>query len=164
MWSTAIVKNCVAIEMYIESIILKETKLNPITTNNLSAKVSDTVFSSLRRDEAHAVAWPSLGHLAHLGPLVFIRIVIHHVRQTVPGLIITSCNDASTGVIKDMEVSSPETIKWPLGRDTPLKPPLAEGKLATVCQEVPPSFFRISVEAASTCLPGPCLREPPATI
>ena len=81
MWSTAIVKNCVAIEMYIESIILKETKLNTITTNNLSAKVSDTVFSSLRRDEAHSVSTAGRGHVAHLGPLVRIRVIIQHVRQ-----------------------------------------------------------------------------------
>ena len=43
-------------------------------------------------------------------------------------------------------LNSPETIKCPLGSDTPLKPFLLDGKLAALCQEVPPSFFRISVE------------------
>ena len=38
--------------------------------NNLSAKLSDTVISSLPGHEAHAVFIASLGKLAHLGPLV----------------------------------------------------------------------------------------------
>ena len=46
---------------------MKETKLNKIITKNLSARVSDTVISSLRRDEAHAVVTARLGHPAHLG-------------------------------------------------------------------------------------------------
>ena len=68
---------------------MKETKLNKIITKNLSARVSDTVISSLPGHEAHAVFIASLGELAHFGPLVCIRIIIQHVRQTVT--MITSC-------------------------------------------------------------------------
>ena len=60
-----------------------------IIDNNLSAKLSDTVVSSLPGHEAHAVFIASLGELAHLGPLVCIRIIIQHVSKTVT--MITSC-------------------------------------------------------------------------
>ena len=45
------------------------------------AKLSDTEVSSLSRDEAHGVSTAGRGHLAHLGPLVRIRIIIQHVSQ-----------------------------------------------------------------------------------
>ena len=44
---------------------------------------------------------------------------------------------------------SPATIKRPSSIDTPLMQCLAEGKLAASLQELPPSFFKISVEAMS---------------
>ena len=79
---------------------MKETKLNKIITKNLSARVSDTVISSLRRDEAHAVVTARLGHLAHLGPLVCIGIIIQHFGQYVGMVFLSSCNDVSSSVIK----------------------------------------------------------------
>ena len=57
--------------------------------NNLSAKLSDTVISSLPGHEAHAMFIAALGELAHLGPLVCIGIIIQHVSKTVT--MITSC-------------------------------------------------------------------------
>ena len=57
--------------------------------NNLSAMLSDTVINSLPGHKAHAVFIAALGELANLGPVVCIRIIIQHVRQTVT--MITSC-------------------------------------------------------------------------
>ena len=60
--------------------------------------------------------------------------------------------------MEGIEQSSPETMKCPLGSDTPLNPHLPVGKLAALCQEDPPSFFKISVETMAG--PG----YPPETI
>ena len=57
---------------------------------------------------------------------------------------------------------SPEIIKLPFGRDTPASF-LGDGKSATCCHLVPPSFLRISVEDN---LPLPLLLPsiPPVTM
>ena len=64
--------------------------------------------------------------------------------------------------VEGIEKSSPEIMKCPLGSDTPLNPHLPDGKLATVCQEDPPSFFRISVETMAIFVAWP--GYPPETI
>ena len=63
--------------------------------------------------------------------------------------------------MKDIEQSLPATIKCPFERETPLKLDLPEGRLAAVCQEVPPSFFRISVDAY---VPKEIPPDPPVTM
>ena len=62
-------------------------------------------------------------------------------------------------LILNNKQSSPVIIKWSLGSDTPRTPTLLDGKLAAVCQEDPPSFFRISV--VTKALLSEC---PPVTI
>ena len=77
----------------------KKNELNKIIINNqqynLSAKSSDTVIRSLLGHNAHAVPVAGLGHLAHLGPLVCIRIIIQHFGHSGQSLclpVLTACN------------------------------------------------------------------------
>ena len=60
-----------------------------------SAVILDAEVSSLLGHEAHGVVMAALGHLAHLGPLVCIRIIIQHFGQSGQSLclpVLTTCD------------------------------------------------------------------------
>ena len=80
----------------------KKNELNKIIINNqqynLSAKSSDTVIRSLLGHNAHAVPVAGLGHLAHLGPLVCIRIIIQHFGQSSQSLCLPQCPQLWSGL------------------------------------------------------------------
>ena len=85
--------------MYCVLKILKsKTQIRNQFTDSAKSDISDAVVGSLLGHDAHGVATPGSGELAHGGPLVSLGIVEQHLCQvaaTIPPAIPAPYNDES---------------------------------------------------------------------
>ena len=73
-----------------------KTQIRNQFTDSAKSDISDAVVGSLLGHDAHGVATPGSGELAHGGPLVSLRIIEQHFYQV--ATITTPCNDKSLTV------------------------------------------------------------------
>ena len=116
--------------------------------NDIIMYQTQSVVSGLPGHDAHAVVIAGLGELANndpLSPMSLFWIIDQHfiVFLSVSNRIFSPCNKYEYDAMMH-EYTSPATINCPLASDTPRTKRLTKGRLATVCQDFPPSFFRIS--------------------
>ena len=97
--------------------------------------------------QTHAVTAAGCGEMTHCGPLVLCRVVQEHLVNS-SGASPATCRIGITIIIMfNIVQHSPVITNRPWSSPTPLTACLAEGRLATSCQALPPSFSRISVDA-----------------
>ena len=134
--------------------------LNKLDNDQLTAEVH-----RVGGHQTHGVFAAGCGHVTHCGPLVLFRVVQEHlvsVGASVANGSVATCSASGVNIIIIHIVQhSPVIMNPPWSSPTPLTPHLPEGRLATSCQVLPPSFSRVSVDGVDAKWEPLC---PPLTI
>ena len=116
--------------------------LNKLDNDQLTAEVH-----RVGGHQTHGVFGAGCGHVTHCGPLVLLRVVQEHLVSVGASRATCSALGVNIMIMFNIVQHSPVIMNRPWSSPTPLTSLLPEGRLATSCQALPPSFSRVSVDA-----------------
>ena len=160
------------------SVYYPDIILDPITKLNHKmlfkilnmANLSNAVVHHVAGHQAHGVIKAAYGQSTHCSPLVLFRVVHEHIlNMSVVAIGATYIPLGSGQKLKlqlcNIVLNSPVIKNLPLPTPRPRRLLIFEGRLATSCHALPPSFLRVSVEANQFfTVPSGFICIPPATI